>query len=53
MLNMKKLMVLLSIIGLVSLLPAVNQSVNFSGTWVRDVQRRDLPAMNSGCLADI
>lgn len=50
---MKKLMVLLSIIGLVSLLPAADQSVNFSGTWVPDVQRSDPPARNSNAYGPL
>jgi hypothetical protein len=50
---MKKLMVFLSIIGLVSLLPAAEQSVNFRGNWVLDAQRSDAQARESNVYSSL
>ena len=41
---MKKAMFLLSVLGLFSYLPAAEQSVNFSGNWVFDIQKSDAQA---------
>jgi hypothetical protein len=50
---MKKSMFLLSILGLFSLLPAAEQSVNFRGNWVLDAQRSDAQARESNVYSSL
>jgi hypothetical protein len=51
--HMKKSIFLLSVWGLLRLLPAADKPFNFSGTWVPDVLRSDAPAKNGNAYGPL